>query len=837
MAFLKVYLALNYTTLSRLELEEMMAQPSIGARRFGIFALVLMMMIALGHAVATQYFASNLGYQDTFLGAPLAVDKATQIKIYAPWKIHTWSRLYAGGRADPLFKQSYGMLAAGAGLGLLLGLGFAASIKNKSQSWVHGSSRWATDEEIASWGLMETVQERIRKIKHVSLAVRLKVLFGKKRPKPAPLSVTNSTVIGKHHDGRHFYSAGPEHTLVFAPTRSGKGVGLVIPTLLTWAGSVVVTDIKGENFQVTGAWRSSFSHLIYLNPTSNASARYNPLLEIRRGPESIRDAMNVAEILGSREAGKEDRFWDGGAKKILSAVILYVLYADADKTLGRVSDLLSDGMALIELLLTTPFEGEDDIRINVHGVAQSLKGASENVRGGWLAGAQGALGLWKDPIVKAATSTSDFRLKDLQYADSPVSLYLVIPPGDIERVSPLVRLFFQQLTDALTEEHEDPDQGNKHRLLMLLDEFPQFGNMAKIERAIAYTAGYGIKWFFICQGLDQLDKIYGKDNGFLSNCHTRLAYRCNDDKNAERLVGLLGETTAQKTQEGQSGKKGMMQGMNSRSKSDVEFARPLMTKGELQQFDDSRLIVMIAGKMPIFAHKVTYYDDKAFLPKFSGKKMALPTTPLHDFPSQVKGNPWENLVEQGLGGWSAYNSTSHSTVVDSYTSQSDATPQPQMQPMTGSAQAEVSDPSRPSPVPHEVLDPVTGQPSDPMVDALLAMNTFQLKKAQIDQLRAKLERADKEEEEAQSHDAEAYDAETYEAEVHDVEIPSPDWITADPTDEEEDQAPLHTEVERLLEPLLPPTQKVDAETLAYLYDHQRKPAPSHDVDDASPKEN
>ena len=270
---------------------------------------------------------------------------------------------------------------------------------------------------------------------------------------------------------------------------------------------------------------------------------------------------------------------------------------------------------------------------------------SEEVRGGWVANATRALNLWRDPIVAANSRTSDFRLRDIQYGKHQVSVYLVIPPGDLKRLSPLVRLFFQQLTDALTEQLKDEHLGDevesRHRLLMLMDEFPQFGNMSKIESAISYTAGYDIRWFFICQGLPQLDRIYGRDNSILANCHTRLAYRCNDDKNAKRLSQLLGKATAVKEQEGESGKKSVLSSMDKRSLSHVQYARDLMTPGELQQLDEERVVIMTAGKPPVLGHKLRYYEHSEFTNRYRGKILKLPMKPLDDFPPRTGTSAWE----------------------------------------------------------------------------------------------------------------------------------------------------------------------------------------------------
>jgi type IV secretion system protein VirD4 len=108
-------------------------------------------------------------------------------------------------------------------------------------------------------------------------------------------------------DGNYLRHDGPEHVLCFAPTRSGKGVGLVIPTLLTWPYSTIVHDIKGENFQLTSGWRERFGSVLLFDPTDLASAAYNPLLEIRKGDCEVRDAQNVADILADPEGALERR--------------------------------------------------------------------------------------------------------------------------------------------------------------------------------------------------------------------------------------------------------------------------------------------------------------------------------------------------------------------------------------------------------------------------------------------------------------------------------------------------------------------------------------------------
>lgn len=592
------------------------------------------LVVTLGHMGATQWFARGLVYNERFLGPEVFFDDKIGVKFYLPHKVWAWSLTYWGGYIDTLILQA----VAGASSSVLLALlvvWLLGRMENVDvHRTAHGSSRWATEDEVRASEMVLTVEERLA-------AARKE---GKRDDEAC------SVVLGKLEDGTLLLNSGKEFVLGNAPTRSGKGVGWVIPTLLTWAGSVLITDMKGENFQITGWWRSLFSHVIYFNPTDANSAKWNPLLEIRRGEESIQDAMNLGEILGSAAEEAGSKFWSSGAKKFLTATILYVLYTQEDKSLGKCIKLLARFEETFEAFAEVEIPDAPYIEEFVRSVADAAQTYSESVRGGWAAGAESALDLWRDPKVARNTATSDFRLRDLQYAPRPVSIYLVIPPPDLERLAPFVRLFFQQATDALTADGVEEAPGKK-RLLMMMDEFPAFGRMEKVQTALGYTAGYGIKWFLIVQGLNQLAKrsLYGPENDFLGGCHTRLAYRCNDPGNAKAFCEMMGKTTGLKEQEAESGRKSALSSLSNRSVSQLQYERDLMTVGELQQMDSDRVLIMNAGENPIKAYKITYYDDPLFLPKFKGKRLGFPEQPLTDFPHQAPGvNPWHDALVEGL---------------------------------------------------------------------------------------------------------------------------------------------------------------------------------------------
>jgi type IV secretion system protein VirD4 len=412
---------------------------------------------------------------------------------------------------------------------------------------------------------------------------------------------------------------GPEHIMAFAPTRSGKGVGLVVPTLLGWTGSAVIHDIKGENWQLTAGWRSLFSHCLLFNPTDARSACYNPLLEVRRGADEVRDVQNIADILVDPEGALERRnHWEKTSHSLLVGAILHILYADDEKTLARVATFLSDPqrpfVETLRRMMTTNHLGEANAPI-VHPVvasaARELLNKSDNERSGVLSTAMSFLGLYRDPTVAAVTSRCDWRIADLVEAAAPLSLYLVVPPSDISRTKPLIRLILNQIGRRLTEQLHATQETGRHKLLMMLDEFPALGRLDFFETSLAFLAGYGVRVFLIAQSLNQIEKAYGDHNAILDNCHIRVAFATNDERTAKRISDALGTATEQRAMRNYAGHRlapWLAHVMVSRQ----ETARPLLTPGEVMQLPPNDALLMIAGVPPVRAAKLRYYEETAF---------------------------------------------------------------------------------------------------------------------------------------------------------------------------------------------------------------------------------
>jgi type IV secretion system protein VirD4 len=571
-------------------------------RALAAFALVLCVLAGL--CVSTQYVASAL-HRAPQLGPPWL--QLADLHLYEPWAWLRWSALYEH-RAPALFRNATGITLLAAMLGCMPVAFVALRRTPSAPSTAHGSSRWATTREIRVAGLLRDAGVVLCQTDDAAYRTTVDA-SGKARTTVARLGAL------VRHDG-------PEHVFCFAPTRSGKGVGLVIPTLLSWTQSVLVYDIKKENWALTAGWRKQFSRCWRFEPTATDSVRFNPLLEIRKGLSEVKDTQNVADILVDPTGEKDSKdHWQQTAHSLLCAAILHVLYAEADKTLAGVAALLSDPARgqkeTLEYMLSVRHLPSGPHPLVAQGAREMLN-KSDNELSGVVSTAVSCLALYRDPVIARNTSASDFRITDLMNADSPVSLYLVVPPSDLARTRPIIRLMLNQIGRRLTESMEFGGKtGYRHRLLLLLDEFPSLGKLEFFETALAFIAGYGLKAFLIAQSLNQLEKAYGPANSILDNCHIRFTYAANDDKTAKRISDLLGQATEKKLQRSYSGS-GLF--LTNRSESEQEYARPLLTPAEVNQLPQDDGVLLVGGLLPYRCRKVRYFLD----PRFKGRD-GLPT--------------------------------------------------------------------------------------------------------------------------------------------------------------------------------------------------------------------
>jgi type IV secretion system protein VirD4 len=560
-----------------------------------VFAIVLTTTWA-----ATQWTAWRLGFQAQ-LGPPWF--ELAGWPVYYPPAIFWWWYFYEVYAPD-IFVEGGLIAVSGGFLSIAVAIGMSVWRAREAKNVeTYGSARWAETKEVEVAGLLGL----------------------------------DGVVLGRY-DRYYLRHDGPEHVLCFAPTRSGKGVGLVIPSLLTWPGSSIVHDIKGENWQLTSGLRAKHGRVLLFDPTNAKSSAYNPLLEVRRGEWEVRDVQNIADILVDPEGSLEKRnHWEKTSHALLVGAILHVLYAEADKTLAGVAAFLSDPKRPIEstlaAMMKTAHLGEAGPHPVIASAARELLNKSDNERSGVLSTAMSFLGLYRDPVVAEVTRRCDWRIHDIVGGERPATLYLVVPPSDINRTKPLIRLILNQIGRRLTE---DLGAGSgRHRLLLMLDEFPALGRLDFFESALAFMAGYGLKSFLIAQSLNQIEKAYGPNNSILDNCHVRVSFATNDERTAKRVSDALGTATEMKAMKNYAGHR-LSPWLGHLMVSRSETARQLLTPGEIMQLPPTDEIVMVSGIPPIRAKKARYYEDARF------KERILPPPKLSS-PDQPHVDDWSSL--------------------------------------------------------------------------------------------------------------------------------------------------------------------------------------------------
>ena len=528
--------------------------------------------------------------------------------LYAPFNFFIWWWRFGDVRGtEDIWRQGAWMVSvpshAAVFVAIIVAVRRARRLTGPTDT--HGSARWATRADLRAAGLVDR---------------------------------SRGVYVGAWPDERetlYLRHDGPQHVLAFAPSRSGKGVGLVLPTLLSWPSSVVVNDIKGENWALSAGWRRDRlgSLCLKFHPTAadGSSARYNPLLEVRPWPYDVRDAQLIADMLIDPDGQGSRDHWDLTAHDLLVGAILHVLYAERQKNLHGCLALLSDPTRTIESTLTTMLKTVHDPERQygwvdgvghptrthpaVSGAARTLLNKSDNERSSVVSSAVKFLNLYRDPVVARNTSTSDFSVRDLMHHDRLVSLYLTIPPSDIYRTRPLLRLLLQQIVSRLTETMDVGEHpgGVYHRnpLLLMLDEFPTLGRMDVLQTALAYLPGYGIRAYLIVQDLTQLAHAYGRYEAIISNCHVRVAFAANKVETAKLISDMVGTMTVHKETRTYTGSRLNPVLMHVMA-SEQETPRPLLTPDEVMRLPDDSALVFVAGHPAIYARKIRYYSDPAF---------------------------------------------------------------------------------------------------------------------------------------------------------------------------------------------------------------------------------
>jgi type IV secretion system protein VirD4 len=424
--------------------------------------------------------------------------------------------------------------------------------------------------------------------------------------------------MGPHLPG-HFLSSGPQpHSLVVAPTRAGKGVGVVIPTLLTFPGSVLALDVKGELFELTSRARAAQGHKIFKFAPFDAGGRshsYNPLLDLLQMPENRRfsEARRLAVNLIVAKGKGAEGFLEGARDLFVAGILACI--ERGTPTIGDVYDLFTQPGEKYRLFARLA----EETRIpEVRRIFDNMAATDTKILTSYTSVlGDGGLNLWADPLIRAATSRSDFSIYELRR--TPSTIYLCVSPNDLEVIAPVMRLLFQQVVSIL--QRTLPDRSEQHEVLLLLDEFKHLGKMEAVETAVTTIAGYKGRFMFIIQSLSALTGAYGqpgKEN-FLSNTGVQVFMATADDETPNYISKAIGDYSYRAKSVSYSRAK-LFDTNYQISEQGANLIRP----EQIRLLDDSTEIVLIKGMPPLKLKKIKYYEDRILRPIFESQQGPLP---------------------------------------------------------------------------------------------------------------------------------------------------------------------------------------------------------------------
>lgn len=688
-------------------------------KKLSVMAAIVFIFYIAGLWAATEYTAYKCHF-DALLGSNI-------LHIYPLWAINTWEKDFGEFIPDILRKAKlieFAFWAIGGGIAYLYH-------KKTDKDTSHGSASFATASDIKKMGF--------------------------DNPEGVILGINPFT-------GKLLRDDGDTHIAMVAPTRSGKGVGVIVPTLLTWKHSLIVTDVKGENWNLTAGFRKHVLHqkVLKFDPLceDGSSAHWNPLTEVKfRTSQEYSDIQNIVSILsdsGDSKGNEGNDYFKNAGINLLQGVILHLMYAAYREhrrlpTLTDASNFLSSPersieeqleymknyphMSIKEFLepvnlfeenygeyitnymvfsealaespeyiaedgetyppvfhnlneikqyvkthlpaeiinsdsVPVPVPNDDDVSSGkyldmtslpwslllshprVASKATEVLNKADKEQSGVISMAKTCLSVYENPIISRNLAYSDFRIKDFLTLEHEVSLYLVIPPSELEILKNLIRLFIESILKTLVtrmeEEKRKPmpqltllekmhqklsnfkqticekmpfrkkqksaNTKKKQRLLLMCDEFPQFGTLTSLETALAVMAGYGIRACLIAQDINQLNKRYTERNSILSNCHVNVFYTPNQETN-NATAKMISETLGSKTIKTKSVTHG-----KDTSTSEQSTGRQLMTSDEVSHMDRSRALIFMAGKPTIYAIKMQYFK----FPYFTKRLMPAP---------------------------------------------------------------------------------------------------------------------------------------------------------------------------------------------------------------------
>lgn len=487
----------------------------------------------------------------------------------------------------PLRKKLVAAIAIPCGMQIVLPAAIAAAARPRRR--LHGDARFANPAEVAASGLTSSHGPGI--------------------------------LVGRHN-GRYLSLPGHLSVMLSAPTRSGKGVSVVIPNLLNWPDSAVVLDIKGENFEITAGYRAAHGQAVYafspFDPDAR-SHRWNPLSAARTSSlHRVGDLLNIGQVFYPNDGSgtSSEGFFNDQARNLFLGLALLLLESpELPRTIGEMLRQSSGkGRSLREHLtsaIATRADANHPLSDECRDALQRLLSNSDNTMSSIVATFSAPLTIFADVIVDAATSADDFRLGDVRR--QRMSIYVRIPPNRLAAARPLLDLFFSQLVDQNTQCLPTQDPTLRFQCLLVDDEFAAMGRVLAIINAAPYLAGYWLRLLTVIQAMSQLDAIYGDKHArtFATNHGLQILFAPREQRDADDYSAMLGFYTERATSHGRSRSFGS-HGHSTVSRNESEQRRALLMPQEFKELSRNQLVIVLENCKPILGEKICYFRDQHF---------------------------------------------------------------------------------------------------------------------------------------------------------------------------------------------------------------------------------
>lgn len=532
-------------------------------------------VLIAGSAAVTQFGAWRLGF-DPALGEPILGG------IYAPWSWLSWQfHQWPGAQGTQRLMRLGGYSTAG--LAFLAGL--KAAVHRGPDAPLHGETKWATKRDIQRVGLRDE---------------------------------TGGIVVGRTGEpGRDFLVfGGQESVALMAPPRSGKGVGVVIPNALGFAGSGLVLDLKREVWDATAGYRAETGHQVALfdplSPTGETQ-QYNPLAYVRRGTvDCYGDVERLAHMLIPDAPGANAFFPKAGRTGFIGVATMVAESTDIAFSMGEIVRILvrPDVREYLENRLTEARQANRPYSRACADACRSFINARPDTFEDIRKTITSDLSIFLNPRIAAATTRNDFDFRLMR--QQRMWIYFAVSPGNVDRLRPLLNLFFQQFVDAMAEVRPEQDPLSKHKVLLLLDEFPQLGRMPVLANAAAFMAGYNVRCLYVMQAKRQLREIYGDAGGeaLIATCGLEVIYGTKDQLLADELSKRIGTST--KRSKSKSRPSSWLGGGGRHSETLSEAPRPLLLPQEITRLEPHEVLLFRSGSPPIKAMRISHYAEEPF---------------------------------------------------------------------------------------------------------------------------------------------------------------------------------------------------------------------------------